>query len=75
MDITTMLGGLFIAITSGMDPEGVERAVDAMAELAERESCTPAERHIFKCIADCMAQRPSHAASWTTLRVIEGGAA
>jgi hypothetical protein len=72
MDITTMLGGLFIAITSGMDPAGVERAVDVLARLAERESCTPAERHIFRCIADSMSATPQQRPS---LRVIEGGAA
>jgi hypothetical protein len=70
MDLTMMLGGLFVAITSGMDPEGVDRAVDCLGKLAERG--TPAERHVFKCIADSM-QRPSQA--YPSLRVIEGGAA
>lgn len=73
MDLTMMLGGLFVALTAGMEPEGVDRAVDCLGKLAERG--TPAERHIFKCIADSMAQRPSQAASWPSLRVIEGGAA
>jgi hypothetical protein len=73
MDLVTIVGGLFIAITSGMDAAGAERAVDVLAELADRESCTPAERHIFKCLVDSMSRRPSQA--YPSLRVIEGGAA
>jgi hypothetical protein len=73
MDITMMLGGLFVALTAGMEPEGVERAIDCLGKLAERG--TPAENYVFKCIADSMAQRPSQAPSWPSLRVIEGGAA
>ena len=73
MDIALLLGGTVIAMLQGMDPEGVRRSIATLHKLANRESCSPAERHIFQTIAEDeedpvpVIRRP--------FAVIEGGAA
>jgi hypothetical protein len=42
--------------------------------LANRESCTPAERHIFQMIADAV-DAPSQTMRRPRFEVIQGGAA
>jgi hypothetical protein len=68
-----VVGGAIIAVLQGMDPEGVKRSIAALHALANREGCSPAERHIFRTIVEAVdgssvpARRP--------FEVIQGGAA
>jgi hypothetical protein len=76
MDIAMLLGGTVIAMLQGMDPEGVKRSIATLHKLANRESCSPAERHIFQTIAEAvenpLAPAPTVRRSF---EVIQGGAA
>jgi hypothetical protein len=51
MDITMVLGGAIIAILQGMDSAGAKRTIAALHTLANRASCSPAERHVLQTIA------------------------
>jgi hypothetical protein len=73
MDIALLLGGTVIAMLQGMDPEGVRRSIATLHKLANRESCSPAERHIFQTIAEAV-EDPVPAIR-RPFAVIEGGAA
>jgi hypothetical protein len=71
MDIAMVLGGAVIALMQGMDPDGVARVTETLRKLAGRETCSPAERHIFQVIADAVAapQQPKR----PQLTIIQGG--
>jgi hypothetical protein len=57
----------------GMDPEGKRRSIESLHRLANRESCSPAERHIFRVIAEAVdGSAPTGRKSF---EVIQGGAA
>jgi hypothetical protein len=73
MDIAMVLGGAVIAMLQGMDPDGRQRSIDSLHMLANRTSCTPAERHIFQVIATAIdgAAPPTR----QPFEVIQGGAA
>ena len=79
MDLTMLCGGLFLSLAEGMPPEAVERATELLYVLAERDTCSPAERHIFKVIADSVSGKNCDKLARPTLRprleVITGGAA
>ena len=75
MDIAMVLGGAVIALLQGMDPEGIERVSDTLHRLAEREACSPAERHIFQVIADSVSGELVQPVRRKAFQVIEGGAA
>jgi hypothetical protein len=71
MDIAMVLGGAVIAMLQGMDPDGRQRSIDSLHMLANRTSCTPAERHIFQVIATAIDGEPTR----QPFEVIQGGAA
>ena len=73
MDIAMVLGGAVIAMLQGMDPDGKQRSIDSLHRLANRASCSPAERHIFQVIAD--AVDGSAPVGRKPFEVIQGGAA
>ena len=74
MDMAMVLGGAVIALLQGMDADGVARVANTFHNLANRESCSPAERHIFQVIADAV-DAPSPTARRPRFEVIQGGAA
>jgi hypothetical protein len=73
MDITMVLGGAIIAMLQGMEPAGAKRAIAALHTLANRASCSPAERHVLQTIADAVDE--SSAPIRKPFEVIQGGAA
>ena len=73
MDIAMVVGGAVIALLQGMDPESVRRVAATLHRLAEREACSPAERHIFQVIADAVDGPP--VSKRPRLEIIQGGAA
>ena len=60
MDIAMIVGGAVIAMLQGMDPEGKQRSIESLHMLANRASCSPAERHIFQVIADAVDGAARH---------------
>ena len=74
MDVAMLLGGAVIALLQGMDPDGVARVATTFHNLANRESCSPAERHIFQMIAEAV-DAPSPTVRRPRFEVITGGAA
>jgi hypothetical protein len=58
----------------GMDPDGVARVTETLHTLPGRESCSPAERHIFQVMADAVDASPP-AGRRRRFEVIQGGAA
>ena len=73
MDITTVLGGAIIAILQGMDFAGAKRTIAALHTLANRASCSPAERHVLQTIADAVDELT--APIRRPFEVIQGGVA
>ena len=73
MDFNMIVGGVLIAICEALPPESAGQIAGVLHRLAERESMTLAERHIFETCADTLTSRgrPKR----PTLHVIEGGAA
>jgi hypothetical protein len=60
MDMAMVLGGAVIALLQGMDADGAARVANTFHNLANRESCSPAERHIFQVIAEAVDQPPQN---------------
>ncbi len=73
MDITLVIGGAVIAMLQGLDPEGAKRSIATLRKLANRASCSPAERHIFQTIAEAV-ENPALTVR-RPFEVITGGAA
>jgi hypothetical protein len=66
---------LLIAICEALPPEGAGQIPGVLHRLAERESMSPAERHIFETCADTSAARGPARPKRPAFQVIEGGAA
>jgi hypothetical protein len=73
MDIAMVVGGALIAVLQGLDPEGAKRSIAALHMLANREGCSPAERHVFQTIVN--AVDGSTPPVRKPFDVIQGGAA
>ena len=48
MDLSMLLGAVFLALANGLDDEHRERALDMIDYFSERETFSPAERHILQ---------------------------
>jgi len=73
-----MLGGTFIALLRGLDPKGADRATETLQMLADRQTLSPAERHVFQLMASnviASEEPPQPAVRRPQLEVIAGGAA
>ena len=83
MDLAMLFGATFLALANGLDNEHRERALDMLVYFAERETFTPAERHILRTMADMAGdvfsakreETPRDFRDRSRLTVITGGAA
>ena len=85
MDLAMLLGATFLALANGLDNEHRERALDMLAYFAERETFSPAERHILQTMANMAAdvftesakreETPRDFKDRSRLTLITGGAA
>jgi hypothetical protein len=74
MDLTVLIGGLAIALCNCMDAEGCRLFIKNLSEMADKNSISPAEAHVFRTVAEAL-QAGGAAARKPTLTVIQGGAA
>ena len=78
MDITMIAGGLLVSICQALSPEQIDSVIRVLDQLAERQTMSPAERHIFQVLSDTLnghvvAERISERRP--RFEVITGGAA
>jgi Ser/Thr protein kinase RdoA (MazF antagonist) len=55
MDLAVMLGAVFLSLANGMNDEQRARALNMLSYFAERDTFSPAERHIIRTMTNMAA--------------------